>query len=111
MNQLESRVPTLASFFGPDCVLRLSVFDLACARLMESSMAETAFETPSVRATLRFNDGQCWPLPVYVNADIHGDIPELLISPRDTMSEVVAGKWLLLEVGSDGVVYRQLDAH
>ena len=73
-------------------------------------MAETALDMPRVRATLRYNDGECWPQPVYVNPDIHGDIPELLIGPRDTMSQVVAGKWLLLEVGSDGVVYRQIAA-
>jgi hypothetical protein len=71
-------------------------------------MSETTVRIQSVRATLAYGDGRLWPLPVFVDSDIHGDIPEVLIDPRDSMSEIAAGKWLLHEIVPGGVTYRQI---
>jgi hypothetical protein len=60
---------------------------------------------PKIKATLAYQNDSQWPRPVYVQPDQNGEVPAALQNPRDTMSIVAPGIWVLQTHTDDRIVY------
>ena len=58
-----------------------------------------------IKATLAYQNDASWPRPVYVQPDKNGEVPAALQDPRDTMSIVAPGVWVLQTRTNDRIVY------
>ena len=58
-----------------------------------------------INVTLQDEGGIAWPRPVFVQVGGDGELPAVLLNPRDSMNVEASGIWLLRTRSDRSVVY------